>query len=149
MAIDLKAIDRKIRKLQRFRDFAKELDGDPEFLELISEFATKTDPAPKPATSAGSHAGSNGNGNGSERPRGYFVGAVRGAVMQLGPEFTSREVEKVIREQGIEILAANPNIAINDALGTLEKRGELTRRGKRGVQVIWKKAISAVESRTA
>ena len=149
MAIDLKAIDRKIKKLQRFRDFAKELDGDPEFLELITEFAAKPGSTPKPAVNAESHGENNADGNGSERPRGYFVGAVRGAILQLGMEFTSRDVEKVIRDRGVEILAANPNIAINDALATLLKRGEVTRKGKRGVQVVWKKAISAVESRTA
>jgi len=150
MAIDLKALDRKIKKLQRFREFAKELDGDPEFRELISEFAGKNGSGSKPATGAEAHESTNNsNGNGSDRPRGFFVGAVRGVILRLGHEFTSRDIEKDIRAAGIEIIAANANIAINEALATLEKRGEVVRHGKRGVQVLWKKAISAVGSRTA
>ena len=148
MAIDLKALDRKIKKLQRFRDFAKELDGDPEFLQLIAEFATNNGNGPKPAPIADSHA-TNGNGNGTARGRGYFVGAVAEVILKLGHEFTSRDIEKEIKARGIEVLAANPNIAINEALATLQKRGQVVRHGKRGVQVVWKKSISAVESRTA
>jgi len=151
MAVDLKAIDRKIKKLQRFKEFALEFDNDPEFRELIAEFSAKNGNGLKAATGEESHAtngAGKGNGNGSERPRGYFIGAVSAAISQFDREFTYLDLEKVIRGKGVEILAANPNVAINDVLVTLLKRGEVARSGKRGVQVLWKKTISAVESRT-
>jgi hypothetical protein len=143
MAIDLKALDRKIKKLQRFREFAKELDGDPEFRQLIAEFSTKNGNGTKPATSADIRPSHDSNSNAPERPRGYFVGAVRGVIMELGHQFTSRDIEDKIASKGIAVIAANTNVAINEALATLEKRGEVVRDGKRGVQVLWRKSISA------
>jgi len=142
MPVDLEALKRSAARLQRIIDLA---ENDPDLVESILQYATKSN---------------NGNGvkaapvadskpNGAERPRGYFIGAIGGAILDLHGEFTSSDVEKVIRDKGVEIVASNANVAINDALGTLEKRGQVMRCGKRGVQVLWKKSISAIESRTA
>src|SRR2546428_804799 len=79
----------------------------------------------KRVSSVEGQANSAGNGNGSERPRGYFIGAVHGIILELGHDFTSRDIETKIAAKGIEVLAANPNIAINETLATLEKRGQV------------------------
>jgi len=149
MAIDLKAIDKQIKKLRLLKEFGKELNADPEFQALVREFAIKNGQATKPTPAKEMHA-TGQNGNGSSRRRGFFVAAVHGAILNLGTEFTSEDIEKGLRASGVEIRAANANIAINEALRTLEERVIVARSGKRnGVQIIWKKAISAVESRTA
>src|ERR1700721_3814406 len=137
MPVDTEALKREVTRLQRIIDLA---ENEPELVESILQFdaKSKNGNGVKPAPVADSKP------NGTERPRGYFVGAISGAILHLAGEFTSSDVEKVIRERGIEIVASNANIAINDALGTLEKRGQVVRTGKRGVQVLWKKAISAV-----
>jgi hypothetical protein len=154
MAIDVKAVDRKInrriKKLERFKEFAKEFGDDPEFQELIAEFITsKNGPHPTPCADATTSATAAVNENGS-RPRGYFLGAVQGVILGLG-EFTSQDIENELRSRGVEIRAANANISINEALRTLEDRGQISRTGKRNkAQIVWRKAISAVgESRTA
>jgi hypothetical protein len=153
MAIDLKAFDRKInrriKKLERFKEFAKEFGDDLEFRELIAEFITsKNGNHSTPAVNAvpdTTAAAANGS-----RPRGYFLGAVQGTIPHLGKEFTSQDIENKLRAMGVEIRAANANISINEALRTLEERGQIARTGKRNkAQIIWRLAISAVESRTA
>src|SRR6266404_221870 len=113
MPIDLKAIDDRIHKLQRIKEFVKEFSDDPDFEYLLAEFASKNGHLPKPASLARSQP-SNNSGNGSARPRGYFVGAVQGVIAQLGHDFTTADIERKLRSLGVEIRAANVNVAINE-----------------------------------
>jgi hypothetical protein len=151
MAIDLKALDKRIKKLQRLREFAKEFEGDEEFMELFAELIKKNvSKNTLELTTSQTRAGESE----STRPRGYFMGAVLGVIAELKPEFTSKDIEKYFRAKKIEILAANPNVAINEALRTLEKRGQVVKTGEKigGVTIVWRKSVpaSAVEeSRTA
>ena len=147
MATDLKAIaDDKIRKWQLFRELA----DDPEFAVYLRGLTNGDAPKQTPAVT---HPAVNGS-NGATRPRGFFVGAVLGVIAKLEHEFTTDDVERKLRDLGIEIRAANPNIAVNEALRTLEQRGDIERTKKRnGMRLIWRKTLSprssAVESRTA
>ena len=86
-------------------------------------------------------------------PKGYMIRGVELAVAKLPNEFTPGDIEKVLKvTPNFSLGAKHVNIAINDALGHLKKRGTVDRtKRKRGFQRIWRKTqqSSAVESRTA
>jgi hypothetical protein len=149
--VDIQAIEEKIRKLQ----LLKELVSDPDIQQFLKEVSTNGH-SPKAAPTTGlavrvrpvTHRNDN-----SSRPRGYFLNAVQDIVALAAHEFTTEDIELRLREREIAIRAANPNIAINEALRTLEDRGIVEKTRKRiGMRIVWRKLIpanSAVESRTA
>lgn len=155
--INVKAVQEKIRKLQRLVEFAEEFGSDPEFESLLAEYSQKNGHAPKSAPVAGPRpvvTGESGSSKTEQRsagPRGYFLKGVEDAIKALPVEFTTDDIQKHMESMAVPLRPKNPNISINDSLRTLEERGVVTatrRRGPRG-RLIWRKLISAEESRTA
>lgn len=147
MAIDLKAIDRKIKKLQRLKEFAQEFGADPEFPVLLAEFTNGNGSKPEADKSTRL---SPINGDGS-KARGYLLTAVHNALAAITGDFTSQDIETSLKAAGFQF-KAKPNVAINEVLRALEIKKFVHKIGKKGVQIVWRKTVfanSAVGSRTA
>ena len=135
----------------------EELYADPQFKSLFLPKAASVVRSSGVGTSHGKHTANTRpilvKNQEQARPRGYMTAAVHSAIVKLPHEFTSGDIEKELKATPeFKAGARNINIAINDALGILRKRGviEPTRR-KRGFQRIWKKMSqsSSAEGRTA
>jgi hypothetical protein len=157
MADDLKAIAaEKVRKWQNLM----ELSEDPEFAPYLSVKAAPNGHSYKAVAMDSKHVASLSESakhkNGASKPKAYMVNAVQGTFSRLQHEFTTGDIDRELKATPtFHPGAKNVNIAINDALGILRKRGlvEPTKR-RRGFQRIWRKTQalqhgSAAESRTA
>src|SRR5438128_800653 len=151
MAIDLKAV--AVEKIRRWQNLM-ELAEDPEFEPYLNLKGINNSHSRKPVVIAAKQSSASSSNNGATRPKAYVVNAVGAALTRVANEFTTGDLDRQLKTAGFEFRAKNVNIAINDALRTLQKRNlvEPTRKRK-GFQRIWRKTpvshSSAAESRTA
>jgi hypothetical protein len=134
MADFKKLIDDRIRKLQVLRELA----DDPETMELLKSLAGSNGNGRK-KTPALSTEGSQMHGSVIPRtPRGHqkktVLEVLRSATVPVTTDWIADEMVK----RGFEFKAANPAIAVNEALKTLmeEKLAKIAR--TEGVRNFWK-----------
>lgn len=135
MAIDLKALDRKIAKLQRL----KELASDPEMLELLKDLTGSNGGGERAATIATSKAEKTPTENAELQLTGDLASTRRGSlkrnVWRFIPEseatpLTARTIADSMSGAGYEFRAKDPKLAVLEvvkgyhAAGMVEKCGE-------------------------
>ncbi|MGC2744527.1 MAG: hypothetical protein WA672_15230 [Candidatus Angelobacter sp.] len=140
MAVDLKAIDTRIRKLQKLRelladDDTRELMADPEIMGFLRDSATQ-----------------NGNGNGSKRSIEFSQeepeqepepeesvlpaeGSLKRAVLDVArgceDKFDNDYIVTKMKAAHYQFTASDPHVAVNQALRGLRK-GKFIRIVRRG-----------------
>jgi hypothetical protein len=132
MSVNLKAIDTKIRKLQKLRelladDDTRDLMADPEIMSMVRDALS-----------------SNGNGNGNghstvpvepEQETLPAEGSLKRAVLDTARmcpgKFDTAEIVRMMEGKGFRFQAHAPKISVNQALTKLAENGliRLIRRG--------------------
>ncbi|HEX4786009.1 MAG TPA: hypothetical protein VH350_16830 [Candidatus Sulfotelmatobacter sp.] len=156
MADDIKTlVEDQIRKWK----MVEELNADPNFAHLFVRKAAPTAKSEGPANANTKRIGKvqviPANGDQPLRTTAHTAKAVLSTLSRLPSEITTEDIEKeIVTTPGFKRGTRNINIAVNDALDTLEKRGGLVERTRRkkGFRKIWRNLQSqqtSAESRTA
>jgi hypothetical protein len=124
MAIDIKKLDEKIRKLQQLRELA----ADPELADMLSAFVSAN----------GSKAADNGTSAQAEGD-GRLAYAEK-AVHALAGHFTVKEAATKMVELGYTFTAKDPSVATYGALLLLRDKGivEVAEKGGPGKSAKWR-----------
>lgn len=131
--IDVNAIDQEIEKLRMLKALAE----DPKFAARLSQFVVdgrngahvSNGVAPTSRASAiAAPVRHKGQGRGKRHPRGVVRAKVLEAMIALGQdgkEVTTKDIHAHATQSGFRFKARNENVAINDALRSLEQDGKV------------------------
>ena len=116
MAIDIKKIDDKIKKLEMIRLLA----SDPEMVEILEGVVTPNGTGPRTAPVESQETA-------AKPKRGEQTEAVREAVSgMMSARFTSADIVEAMERADFRFVAQSPTIAVNGVLRKLVKNGTLT-----------------------